>query len=151
MRKEPTQFIIQDNTVFLLMKTARVLHYHLDHALRAYGVTAVQFSVMNLIGERNDAITSAEIASGLRTDRPTISGILRRLEDKGYLKRRMHPEDRRAEILQLSGEAMTLLRQIRQQTDQFTSALENALEAQQLAGFRRSLKIMLDNLEEEGN
>lgn len=150
MQQETRPSNIRNNTAFLVMKTARVLRYRLDKAIQSYGVTAAQFSVMNLIGEQNDTMTSAEIAAILRSDRPTLSGILHRLEDKGYLARRMHPEDRRAEILRLSAEAMTLLQQIRLETDAITTNLEHFLGQSQLENFRQSLQIMLECLEQEG-
>ena len=151
MGNESTSCNIQENTAFLVMKTARMLRYRLDKAMQANGVTAAQFSVMNLIGEQNDVMTSAEVAAVLHTDRPTLSGILRRLEDKGYLTRRMHPEDRRAEILRLSTDAMCLLQQLRLETDAITTKLEHVLGISQLAEFRHSLQTMLDSLEQEGD
>lgn len=146
---DSSSFNIQEDTAFLVMKTARMLRYRLDKAMQEYGITAAQFSVMNLIGTQNDTMTSAEIAFCLRADRPTISGILRRLEEKGHLTRRMHPEDRRAEILRLSDDAMSLLQQIRMETDTLTTSLEQSMTASQLSDFRHSLTLMLSCLERE--
>lgn len=102
-----------ENLSYLIIKASRHLKNALDKRLSVYDLTAAQFSVLNQIYNRNGQITSAEIASILESDRPTISGIINRLEQKSYLKKLVNPKDKRSAYLQLDPETMQLVETLR--------------------------------------
>src|SRR5512140_2316778 len=81
----------------------------LDHALQSAskrmearrGVTAPQRLVVRIVG-RFPGISAGEIAEILHLHPSTLTGVLRRLEDRGLLARRPDPADRRRALLQLT-------------------------------------------------
>lgn len=109
-----------ENLSYLLMQTTRQLKNSLDKRLGEYNITASQFSVLYQISSKNGSITSAEIADVLGLDRPTISGIISRLEGKGMLQRLMNPLDKRSVYLKLTDEAMQLTANLKDISDQLS-------------------------------
>lgn len=107
-----------ENMAYLLMKTSRLLKGTLDQRLQEHDVTARQFSVLNQIANHNGRITSAEVAKELESDRPTISGVINRLEKSGYLQRKENPKDRRSAYLKLNKEALKLVEELRVISDE---------------------------------
>jgi DNA-binding MarR family transcriptional regulator len=81
----------------------------LDHALQSAskrmeatrGVTAPQRLVVRIVG-RFPGISAGEVADILHLHPSTLTGVLKRLEDRGLLERRQDPADGRRALLQLS-------------------------------------------------
>jgi len=85
------------------------LLWSLDHALQAaskrmlslYGVTGPQRFAIRFIG-RTPGIGAGGLAEALQDHPSTITGILKRLVDRGLVHRRVHPGDRRKVVLTLT-------------------------------------------------
>lgn len=70
-------------------------------------LTSVQFAALDAICS-NPGIDQASVAALIAYDRPTIGGVIERLEAKGLIVRKVSPTDRRARVISLSpkGEAL---------------------------------------------
>lgn len=66
-----------------------------------FDLTPVQFAAMDAIAS-NPGIDQAGVAALIAYDRATIGGVIDRLEQKGYVLRKVRKDDRRARELQLS-------------------------------------------------
>jgi len=91
-----------ENLSYLLIKASKQLKNKLDKALKEFDITAAQFSVLKQIQLSDHPITAAEIAERLGSDRPTISGIINRLQKKGVLSKVDNLEDKRSSYLKLN-------------------------------------------------
>ncbi len=112
-----------ENLSYLLIKTSRILKNSLDKKLNEYNITASQFSVLNQIANKNEMITSAEVADILESDRPTISGVINRLEEKGLVQKTLNSEDKRSSYLKLSKESLKLVGELRMVSDQLNAEI----------------------------
>ncbi len=65
------------------------------------GVTGPQRLVVRLVGRR-PGISAGELADLLRVHPSTLTGVLRRLEERGFIARKADPEDRRRAVLTLT-------------------------------------------------
>ena len=86
---------------------------HLDAALRPLGVTHLQFialSTIEVLRERGEVPSQVRLAAFTRLDVMMISKILRLLEQRGYLERRPHPDDPRANALTVTAAGCELVR-----------------------------------------
>lgn len=93
--------------------------WSLDHALQSaskrmearHGVTGPQRLVVRIVG-RFPGISAGEVSRILHLHPSTLTGILRRLADRGLVERRSDPEDGRRALLRLTrrGVAMDALR-----------------------------------------
>lgn len=108
------------NLSYLLIKVSKQLKNKLDKALKEFNITAAQFSVLNQINSASHPIVAAEIASRLDSDRPTISGIIDRLEKRGIILKVNNPEDKRSSYLQISEDYSQLVANITAISDDLT-------------------------------
>ena len=80
-----------------------------------YELTTSQWAVLKQLEIEEDCDsslsrrTAVEIAAKLDIDKPTISGIVHRLYEKGMIKKSRHPDDKRATILSLTPKAKELI------------------------------------------
>ncbi|WP_158702734.1 MarR family winged helix-turn-helix transcriptional regulator [Paenibacillus faecalis] len=96
---------------FLIMKIAKDLRYELAKELESLDLTPAQWAILKNIDmkeEMNSSLndrTSKSIAHELQFDKPTVSGIINRLEIKNMVYKQPHPQDKRSFILSLTKEA----------------------------------------------
>ncbi|WP_318509031.1 MarR family transcriptional regulator [Bacillus sp. T3] len=121
-----------DNIGYLLMKVSKDLKYTLSTKLLQYDLTTAQWSVLKCLDleEKQHTTlirrTAVELAAKLDFDKPTISGILKRLADKGMIVKESHPHDRRASVIVLTEKARGLIPILEQISD---SIIEESLQS----------------------
>jgi len=104
----------------MALSLSRQLKYKLDKALKEFDITSAQISVIKVIQSSQKLITAAEIAQYLGSDRPTISGIINRLEKKRILVKVDNSQDKRSSYLQINEESNELIRKIISMSDELT-------------------------------
>jgi DNA-binding MarR family transcriptional regulator len=130
------------NLSYLIIKASRELKNKLDKALKEFDITSAQFSVIIQIHSSKQPITAAEIAERVGSDRPTISGIINRLEKKGIVLKAYNPEDKRSSYLEIHKEANELVNEIKTISDELTRnifSIYSKEEAKQLAAMLSKL------------
>ena len=65
------------------------------------GVTPVQYAALQVVGNQ-PGIDQRTLARGIALDTSTTGGVIDRLEARGWLERRLSPQDRRARLLYLT-------------------------------------------------
>ena len=99
--------------------------------LAPFGVTAVQGLVMAFLEEK-DHISSVALGQRVQLDSATLTGVLDRLEGLGYIERQKNPRDRRAILIQLTGEgrkhASRIARALGEGSREFLSRLDSREE-----------------------
>ena len=77
----------------------KVLHCQLDqavsHALTQMDLTAAQGHILGFLAHREEAPCSRDIEQAFHLSHPTVSGLLVRLQKKGFIEFRPDPSDRR--------------------------------------------------------
>lgn len=91
----------EDCIFFQLAKTNQSGTRFWSGKVSSFKVTAVQAMVLNFLFS-SDEITSSELGKRVMLDSATLTGILDRLEATGFLKRKHHPDDRRAILICLT-------------------------------------------------
>ncbi len=104
-----------DNLGYLLSKAAKITRWDLNNKLAVLGLTAPQWAVLKDLSTQEECqnptqnptqnLTPASIADRLNADRPTISGIIERMEKQDWVYRMINPEDRRSYIIKLTDKA----------------------------------------------
>jgi len=88
------------NLGFLISDVHRLMTAAIDKEVGALGLTRSQLRVvLHLI--RGDGLSQVALAEDLQLGKVTVGGLLDRLEEKGLIKRRPHPSDRRAKLVYL--------------------------------------------------
>jgi MarR family transcriptional regulator for hemolysin len=88
---------------------ARLLRQRLTHELGPLGFTSSQAAVLLVLGSSDGPLTMGSVAERLGIDRPTLTGIVRRLDRDGWVTVSAHPKDGRARLLQLTDQATASL------------------------------------------
>jgi len=118
------------------------LHRCLNLTLRESGATADQFVVLSLLAEE-DGLTQGEIAQRCASDPSTVGALLRRLEEKGLVSRRRHPEDGRARSICLLPKGRELHKRAWKASMGFQKALGDSLHT---SGEKEAVLTVLDRI-----
>lgn len=137
-----------NNLPYLLIKSSRKLRKRLDQSLQEFDLTAAQFSVINQIRMSEMPVTAAQIAERLESDRPTISGILTRLEKKGLVEKVDHPTDRRSAFVKVSEDAEALVARITERSEELTQEIFSIFSKQEKGQLEQMMLRLLERIEE---
>lgn len=82
-----------------------MLHWGTDqsmtNALEAMELTASQGHIMGYLAHRKEAPCPRDIEEAFHLSHPTVSGLLARLEKKGFIELRTDPSDRRCKRIHI--------------------------------------------------
>jgi DNA-binding MarR family transcriptional regulator len=106
-----TTLLVRDTCLCLhVQRAARALARRFDEALRPFGLTNGQFSLLMSLN-RPEPPPMKPVAALLAMDRTTLTAALKPLERRGLVEVRPDPQDRRSRILKLTDEGRELLAQ----------------------------------------
>jgi MarR family transcriptional regulator, transcriptional regulator for hemolysin len=89
-------FDYETNPGFIINRTARSLSRSMDIRLRnRVGLTFAQWRVLVLLTKTHDGLSQREIAEGLGLEAPSLIPIIDKLENDGFIERRVDRNDRR--------------------------------------------------------
>lgn len=94
----------EDCICFLFAKANQKAQAILKKTLKPYGLTAVQILILEALWE-DEGLTAGELAKRLALDNATLSGVLDRLADAGWISKETDAEDKRALRIGLSAKA----------------------------------------------
>lgn len=98
---------------FILTKAQLSVEQVFKEDLKPFGITPGQYMVLKCLWDEN-GIAVKQLADRLQLDSSTITGILDRLENKGLIKRKPNPNDRRTLSLVLTTKGKALKNSVNQ-------------------------------------
>lgn len=101
----------EKNVSFLLHDVARLMRKRFEQNARGLGLTRSQCQVLAHLA-RNEGIQQGSLAEILEVEPITLTRLVDRLEEGGFVDRRAHPTDRRIRQLHLTKKAHPLLSEI---------------------------------------
>ena len=135
-----TTIMVRDHCLCLhTQRAARVLARRFDEALRPFGITNGQFSLLMSLN-RPEPPPMGPVASLLAMDRTTLTAALKPLERRGLVKIEKDPNDRRSRILALTNEGRRLLARALPTWQNTHKEIEQADPAIDWNGLRNSLR-----------
>lgn len=141
-----------DDLGLMLLDSSRRLKWNMTSRLMDVGLTFPQWMVIYDISGRNATVTDgsdctpATISGRLNVDRPTISGIIERLEKNGWVFRSVHPEDRRSCIINLTAKAQELVSELEQQRQLAVEQAIQGFSKEEILQLKQYLGRIIDNL-----
>lgn len=87
-----------ENTGYLIMNSSKHLTYDLNSELRKQDLTAPQWAVLQQINryQQERPTTAKQLVTLLDMDKPTLSVILKRLEQKNFIIKKRSSHDSRS-------------------------------------------------------
>jgi len=89
---------LEDLIVASIRRIVRAVDLHSRHLVEEHGITAPQLAVLGEASRLGGSSIGA-LARGVHLSQPTVSGVLDRLERRGYVRRERSQSDRRAVVV----------------------------------------------------
>jgi DNA-binding MarR family transcriptional regulator len=135
-----TTIMARDHCLCLhAQRAARVLARRFDEALRPFGITNGQFSLLMSLN-RPEPPPMGPVASLLAMDRTTLTAALKPLERRGLVKVRKDSTDRRSRILVLTDDGRHLLARALPAWQRTHEEIENADPTADWNALRKTLR-----------
>ncbi|MBI2412116.1 MAG: MarR family transcriptional regulator [Deltaproteobacteria bacterium] len=138
-------FSLDSSLGFLMNRAANLMKGAIEERLRKYGLTAPQWAVLARLTEE-DGLNHSEICARLFFDKPTITGIVGRLEKKGLVKRLKGAKDRREVKVHLTGKGKNLMDELPSFAEEVNRAASKGLDARESAALKDALRKVISNL-----
>lgn len=98
---------ILESPGFLVNKLAHAMAVDLDRQLQAHGVTTSQWAILALLWHR-EGRSQVELQELLGVEAATITGLARRMEQLGLVRREADPRDKRVQRVSLTARSRAL-------------------------------------------
>lgn len=99
---------LRGEVLISLRRIIRAIDLHSRSLIQTHGISGPQALILQQIVQ-NREITAGRLAKNVHLSKPTISGILLRLEKRGLIQREVDTHDRRQELIHPTEQALTLL------------------------------------------
>lgn len=134
---------------FMLKCVMHEIHRCREQFLAGTGLTPVQCIIIEFLGCRpNRCATQKEIEQHLRVRHPTVSGIIKRMEQKGLVRCVPNGEDRRVKDVYLSEKADAYKDRLLASNVTIQQRLTAGMSLADQQELVRLLSIILDNFKE---
>jgi len=123
--------------LFILAKANQRVHGIFKGRLQPFGLTPMQGLILHALYEE-DGLVAGEIGRRLQLDSATLSGVLERMTEAGWIVKQPDHDDRRLVHINLTARALTL-------RDEFLkeiAAVNNAV----MASFRMEEGLLLERM-----
>jgi len=134
-----------------LLKHVQLRYFELTAAaLAPLGITGQEATVLRAI-DSADPLSQGEIARRMGIDRTTMVALIDELQRKGLARRRQDPDDRRRNVVELTGAGRDTLRQAGEAGEAAERRFLDPLPAAEARRFRQVLRALLTgSLEDAG-
>jgi len=107
------------------------------------GITPVQYAALHAVAS-HPGIDQSTLASGIGFDTSTIGGVIDRLQARGWVQRRVLPEDRRVRQLFVTNEGEALLSDVQDAVLRTQARILAPLNRTEQKEFLRLLKVLVE-------
>jgi DNA-binding MarR family transcriptional regulator len=133
----------EDCMVYLLAKAYQKAHGQLKHRIAGYGLTPVQQLVLGALFQE-EGISAGDLGKKLLLDPATLSGILDRMSDRGWLVKQVDLEDKRILRIYLTDDARDLEPKLMEARDKANEELLCNLTFEEKVLLKRLLRVIRD-------
>ncbi|WP_422037897.1 MarR family winged helix-turn-helix transcriptional regulator [Roseibium sp.] len=132
----------------------RVFYSDVTNALSAvyqrdYGMMPAEWRTMAILGAAGTGLQATDIVSRSSMDKVVVSRAVKRMEERGYLKRSTHSEDGRSFLLELSAEGRAVYEDLGPKLLAVERRMLNGLSEDDIYGFLAIAQRIRDNLSED--
>jgi DNA-binding MarR family transcriptional regulator len=123
-------------TLYLISRTFHAARMHLEKTLRSFGVTGIQFTILDMLSRRR-GLSAAELARNFFVSPQTMGEIVGGPDRRGLVERVESPENRRVLQIELSAAGRALLRHAEKQVARAEAEFLDGLDARSVANLRQ--------------
>lgn len=141
-----TLFPPDETALARLFLVTVILSDDMKQGLEERGLTRARASALWAISH-HDAITQRELADVLKVTPRNVTTLVDGLEKTGFVKRRDHPNDRRAILLDLTPAGVEITGRLKRETRAFAQKLFEGMSAVKLEEFIATLDLVVGRLQ----
>lgn len=134
---------------FLVKQINNLYEKELTGKLKGLGITSSQCAVLDyLFHTSKDVVSQRDVEKNLSLKNPTVTGILKRLDEKGYILCVPNAEDRRKKNIYLTEKAYDIRRRMESDRRKVDRELTRGMTKREVESLRKNLEKMLYNIED---
>lgn len=129
----------------LLKDASHAMRRRFEDRTSAWGLSATQWRLLAHI-QRDGPMTQAALADVLDVEPMSVSRLIDRMEAAGWVRRCVHPEDRRARIVEPTEQADRAAPEVREIAERIYDEALAKLTDDEKRAFHRALLCVIDTL-----
>lgn len=134
----------------LLGPRVRIIHQavsqQMDRRLASLELTGIQSMILRFVSQQDGAVYARDVEKRFQLTHPTVSGLLQRMEAKGFVTLQPEESDRRLRRIGLTPKAEHCQKLIRAHIAYMEERMLQGLSGQEQAELKRMLDRVLENL-----
>ena len=134
---------------FMVKQINNVFEKDLNERQRTIGITSSQCAVLDyLFHTSKDEVNQRDVERHLSLKNPTVTGILKRLDEKGFILCVPNTADKRKKNIYLTEKAYDIQRRMEADRKKMDKNLTRGMTKKEIAALTRGLEKMLYNIAE---
>ena len=134
---------------FLIKQINNVYEKELNHTMKSLGITSSQCAVLDyLFHSSEEEITQREIERHLSLKNPNVTGLLKKLEEKGFPFSVPSNSDRRCKNIYLTEKAYDIQKKMEINRKKSDKMLTLGMSKREVESFEKLLEKVLYNISE---
>ncbi len=115
--------------------------------LQRYNLTPSQMDVLLYLKKhQEDTLTQRDLETGLTLKNPTVTGLLNRLEEKGFITREQNLNDKRSKFIKMTDKAERVLEDGYLYVQELDAKMLNGISEEEQEQLFKHIYKILDNL-----
>lgn len=132
---------------FMIKQVNNVYEKDLNERLRMIGITASQCAVLDfLFHTSKEEVSQRDVERALNLKNPTVTGLLKRLDEKGYILCVPNANDKRKKNIYLTEKAYDIQRRMENDRRKLDRELTRGMTKREVAALRKNLEKLLYNI-----
>ena len=119
-----------------------IFERELRRRLATYGVSLARFEVLGQLDRYADGLSMRQLSDRLMVSKGNTSALIARMEEEGLLERATHAEDRRIQVIRLSGRGRTVFNSVKSPHHGILRTLMTGVDRARLAALYNDLSIL---------
>ncbi|WMJ89735.1 MarR family winged helix-turn-helix transcriptional regulator [Anaerocolumna sp. MB42-C2] len=138
---------------YILHRAAMSAKCHFTNKLSKFDITPGQLAVLKeiyyyQINNNELGLSPACIAARLEFDRPTMTGILERMEAQGWAERVLNPQDKRSCLIRVTKKATDKLKELEDIATENSFRILKGFTEEEVVNFKNYLLRVTENCKE---
>lgn len=132
---------------FKILNTA--IERLLNQKMSELGITYTQATVIGYLNLKKDTLVfQKDIEINLGLTHPTVSSILKRLEEKSLIKTEVYEEDKRLKKITLTKNSYEILGQIQSKIDEMGKLLFSGISSDEIKSLDINIRKIIENIKD---
>ena len=134
---------------FIVKQINNIYEKELTHRLKILGITSSQCAVLNYLFRSNqEKVNQREIERQLNLKNPTVTGLLKRLDEKGFVFCVPSTKDKRCKNVYLTEKAYDIQKKMEADRRRLDKRLTIGMTKKEVEALRKGLEKVLYNISE---